>query len=314
MIIKPPRLKPGDTICLVAPGSAGFDAAACEKGKRLMEARGFRVVEGTHVRDAMLFFAGEDSARADDVNRAFADDAVAAVMCVRGGAGSVRILPHLDFRVIGRCPKIFIGYSDVTALQLAMLKRCGLVTFYGPMLATELGHSFTPFSEQSLFEVLTTTGKAIPVRKNPGRNVLTLCGGEAHGQLVGGCLSVLVSTLGTEWEVDTRGRILFLEDIDEQPHRIDRYLTQLLFANKLQEARAILFGAFSRCEYPEQHEYARFNVRALDIIKERVLPLDKPCLYGLPFGHTHDMLTMPNGGHAYVDATNRRIVLDPAVD
>lgn len=312
-LIKPPRLKPGDTICLVAPGSAGADGASYEKGKRFIETRGFRVVEGPHVHDTSLFFAGQDSARADDVNRAFADASVDAVVCVRGGAGSARILPYLDFEVIRRSPKIFLGYSDITVLQLAMLKRCGLVTFYGPMLATELGHSFTPFSEQNLLEVLTTADKAMPMRKSPGRNVLTLCEGEAYGQLVGGCLSVLVSTLGTEWEVDTRGRILFLEDIDEQPHRIDRYLTQLLHANKLQAARALLFGAFSRCEYPQHHEYARFNVGVLDIIRDRVLPLGKPCLYGLPFGHTRDMLTMPSGGFAYVDAASRRIVLDPAV-
>ena len=314
VIVKPRKLKAGDTICLVAPGSAGTDSASYEKGKLIIEARGFRVVEGKHVRDARLFFAGEDSARADDMNRAFADDAVDAVMCVRGGAGSARILPYLDFDVIRRHPKIFIGYSDITALQLAMLKRCGLVTFYGPMLATELGRSFTLFSEQSLFEALTTADEAIPVRRKPGRNVSTLCGGEAHGQLVGGCLSVLASTLGTEWEVDTRDRIVFLEDIDERPHRIDRYLTQLLLANKLQDTRALLFGAFSRCEYPHQHEYARFNVGTLDIIRERVLPLGKPCLYGLPFGHTRDMLTIPNGGYAHVDATSQRIVLEPPVE
>jgi muramoyltetrapeptide carboxypeptidase len=119
--------------------------------------------------------------------------------------------------------------------------------------------------------------------------------------------------LGTKWEIDTHDKILFFEDIDEFPHRIDRYLTQLLLANKLQKASAILFGALSRCEYPPRHEYAGLRVSTLDIIREQVVPLGKPCLYGLPFGHTRDKLTMPNGGYAFVDATNQRVLLDPAV-
>ena len=123
--------------------------------------------------------------------------------------------------------------------------------------------------------------------------MLTLYPGEAQGQLVGGCLSVFVSTLGTEWEVDTRDKILFFEDIDERPHRIDRYLTQLLLANKLQAARAILFGTFTRCEYTERRDHAGPRVRTLDIIRDRVLPLQKPCLYGLQFGHVRDKLTLP---------------------
>jgi muramoyltetrapeptide carboxypeptidase len=311
--LKPGKLKPGDTVCLVAPASATIDWAPFQRGKRLLEERGFRVIEGKHIRETRLLFAGEDAARGDDINRAFADDSVDAVMCVRGGAGTARILPHIDFAVIQQNPKIFIGYSDITALQLAILARCGLVTFYGPMLATDLGGSFTRFTEQSLLETLTTTDERIEMRKRPGKKILTLCPGEAYGQLVGGCLSIIVATLGTKWEVDTHDKILFFEDIDEFPHRIDRYLTQLLLANKLQKASAILFGALSRCEYPPRHEYAGLRVSTLDIIREQVVPLGKPCLYGLPFGHTRDKLTMPNGGYAFVDATNQRVLLDPAV-
>ena len=311
--LKPRKLKAGDTVCLVAPASATIDWAPFQRGKRLLEERGFQVIEGKHIRETRLLFAGEDAARADDINRAFADDSVDAVMCVRGGAGTARILPHIDFAVIQQNPKIFIGYSDITALQLAILARCGLVTFYGPMLATDLGGSFSRFSEQSLFETLTTTDERIEMRKRPGKKLLTVCPGEAYGQLVGGCLSIIAATLGTEWEVDTRDKILFIEDIDELPHRIDRYLTQLLLADKLQNASAILFGALSRSEYPPRHEYARLRVSTLDIIRERIVPLGKPCLYGLPFGHTRDKLTMPNGGYAFVDATNQRVLFDPAV-
>ena len=313
MPVKPPRLKPGATICLVAPASIVVDVSSYEKGKRLFEERGYRVVEGAHVRDAMLLFAGEDRDRADDLNEAFADRAIDAIICVQGGAGTARMLPYIDFGSIARNPKIFVGYSDVTVLQLAMLERCGLITFYGPMVATEVGRAFTPFTDGRFFQMLTTSEGSIELGNRPGRKMLTLYPGEAQGQLVGGCLSVFVSTLGTEWEVDTRGKILFFEDIDERPHRIDRYLTQLLLANKLQVAKAILFGTFTRCEYTERRDHAGPRVRTIDIIRDRVLPLQKPCLYGLQFGHVREKLTLPNGGYAFLDATNQRVIVEPPV-
>ena len=314
MFVKPPKLKPGATVCLVAPASAVTDVPSYEKGKRLLEERGYRVLEGNHVRNSMLLFAGEDRDRADDINRAFADSRVDAVICVQGGTGTARILPYVDFGVIARNPKIFVGYSDATVLQVAMLERCGLVTFYGPMVATEFGRVFTPFTEETFFQMVTTSeGSAVELRNRPGRKMLTLHPGEAEGQLVGGCLSVFVSTLGTEWEVNTQDKILFFEDIDERPHRIERYLTQLLLANKLQVARAILFGAFTRCEYTERRDHYGPRVRTLDIIRDRALPLQKPCLFGLQLGHVRDKLTLPNGGYAFLDATKQRVLVEPAV-
>ncbi|HUJ90678.1 MAG TPA: LD-carboxypeptidase [Syntrophorhabdales bacterium] len=313
MLIKPPTLKRGATVCLVAPASAVIDVASLERGKRLLEERGYRVVEGAHVRDTMLLFAGEDENRADDLNRAFADPAIDAIFCVKGGAGTARMLPYVDFGLISRNPKIFVGYSDITILQIAMLKRCGLVTFYGPMVATEFGQSFTPFTEAAFFRMLTTPQESIQARNRPGRKMLTLCPGEASGQLVGGCLSIFVSTLGTEWEADTQDKILFFEDIDERPHRIDRYLTQLLLANKLQAASAVVFGSFTRCEYTTRGDHVEPRVRVLDILKDRFLPLQKPCLYGLQFGHVRDKLTVPNGGYAFLDATHQRLLVEPAV-
>ena len=313
MLVKAPKLRPGATLCLVAPASAVTDVPSYDKGRRLLEERGYRVVEGDHLRHTMLLFAGKDRDRADDINRAFADSSVDAVICVQGGAGTARMLPYIDFGLIARHPKVFVGYSDVTALQLAMLGRCGLVTFYGPMVATEVGRVFTPFTEERFFQMVTTSEGNVALRNRPGRKMLTLYPGEAYGQFVGGCLSVFVSTLGTEWEVDTRDKILFFEDIDERPHRIERYLTQLLLANKLQAARAILFGTFTRCEYTQRRELTVESVRTLDIIKDRVLPLQKPCLYGLQFGHVRDKLTLPNGGYGSLDATHQRVLVEPAV-
>ncbi len=311
--VKPPRLRPGATVCLVAPASAVTDLPSLEKGKRALIERGYRIVEGAHVRDAMLLFAGDDRGRAEDLNRAFADASIDAIICVQGGAGTARILPYVDFGLIARNPKIFVGYSDVTALQLAMLQRCGLITFQGPMVATELGRTLTPFTDQKFFQVMTTSDGNVELQNRRGRKMLTLHPGEARGQLVGGCLSIFASTLGTEWEVDTRDRILFFEDVDERPHRIERYLTQLFLANKLQEAKAFLFGTFTRCEYTGRRNRSLTHVRTIDIIRDRVLPLQKPCLYGLQFGHVREKLTLPNGGYAFLDATGQRVVVEPAV-
>ncbi len=363
-LIRPAKLKPGDTICVLAPASTVSNVGSLEKGKRLLKERGYRVVEGAHARDGRLLFAGEDADRADDLNRAFADHEIDAIICAQGGAGTARMLPYIDFGIIRRNPKIFVGYSDVTVLQIAMLQECGLVTFYGPMVATDIGRAFTAFTDEHFFQLLTTSegsidsqGQArgnlssehgepgtrrreatggwreapaalpqegatgypragvpgIEQQNRPGKKMVTLCPGEAHGQLVGGCLSLFVSTLGTEWEVDTRNKILFFEDIDERPHRIDRYLTQLLLARKLQAASAIIFGAFTRCEYKKRQGQSVTSVRTLDIIRDRLVPLQKPCLYGLQFGHVRDKLTLPHGGHAFLDATHQRLIVEPAV-
>ncbi len=309
-LIMPRKLKPGATICVVAPASAVTDTQFLDAGKRLLEARGYRLLEGKHVRDTSLLYAGNDEARADDLNRAFADPGVDAVMCAKGGEGSARLLPLINFELVSRNPKIFVGYSDVTALQIAFLQRCGLVSFYGPMVATEIGRGIAPYAEEILLRLLTSPEGGIALAR-PRKKLLTLYPGDARGQLVGGCLSVLVSTLGTEWEINTRDKILFFEDVDERPYRIDRYLTQLFLANKLQEAQGILFGSFTRCDYRRSSNGPA--VRTIDIIKDWTLRLKKPSLYGLQFGHVRHALTLPNGGYAELDATDQQLVVGPAV-
>lgn len=312
-IVKPLRLRQGAKICMVAPASTMIETERYRKGKRVLERLGFSLVEGSHARDRWMLFAGEDEARAQDINRAFADKSVDAIICLRGGSGTARLLPFIDFGVIKRNPKILIGYSDITALQLAILAKTGLVTFYGPMVTTDMGHNWTHFAQKSLLDTLTTADRNLETSTGPKGKTVTLCPGEALGRLVGGCLSIVVSTLGTEWEIDTRGSILFLEDIDERPHRVDRYLTQLHLAGKLRAAKGFLFGSFSRCDYPPGDEHHSLGVRTLDIIREWALRLGKPCMAGVQFGHVAEKMTMPMGGQAVMDATGQQIVLSPAV-
>jgi muramoyltetrapeptide carboxypeptidase len=311
--LKPKRLVPGDTLAIVSPASPSLTTVHQEQGIEALERLGYRVVTAKHTNDRHLLFAGNEKDRARDINTAFKNESVKAIICTRGGCGTSQVLPHIDFSSIAKNPKIFIGYSDITALQIAILNATGLVTFYGPMMATDFGKGLTRFKSRNFFKILTETQKTIELRNPPSKKMLTLYPGIAKGQLAGGCLSVVVASLGTRYEIDTKDKILFFEDIDEQPHRIDRYLTQLIQAGKLQQANGIIFGTFTKCEYLSRDNYFKFGVTLLDLIKERIAPLGIPAIYGLQFGHVTNKLTIPFGGYATLDATNCRVNVEPCV-
>jgi muramoyltetrapeptide carboxypeptidase len=312
-ILKPKRLVPGDAIAVVSPASPSLTTVHQERGIEALERMGYRVVTAKHTNDRHLLFAGNEMDRARDINTAFKNESVKAIICTRGGCGTSQVLPHIDFTSIAKNPKIFIGYSDITALQIAILNATGLVTFYGPMVATDFSKGLTQYKINNFINVLTETKQMIELKNPSTKKMLTLCPGVAEGQLAGGCLSIVVSTLGTGHEIDTKDKILFFEDIDEQPHRIDRYLTQLIMAGKLQQAKGIIFGPFTKCEYLTKDNYFKFGVKLLDLIKERIFPLGIPSIYGLQFGHVTNKLTIPFGGYATLDATNCRVNVEPCV-
>ena len=311
--IFPERLRTGDTIAIVGPASPPGEDSKLQKGRAILEERGYRVVDGAHLGHRRLLFCGRDEERADDINRAFADPSIKAIFCAMGGCGTSRILPFIDFETIRRNPKIFVGYSDITSLHIAITQETGLATFYGPMVATEMGSDWSAFTEKHFFDLLADQTRTLELDNLPGRDGITLYEGTAEGDLTGGCLSIVAATLGTPYEINTKGKILFLEDIDEFPHRVDRYLVQLIQAKKMEQAEGIVFGTFTRCEYPPGHDYSAFGVRVLDIARENSLRLEKPCIWGLQFGHTPEMLTIPVGARARLDASNRRLIVEPSV-
>jgi len=313
VILKPKKLAPGDTIAVVSPASPSMTTVYLERGIEVLKRLGYRVVTAKHAHDRHLLFAGKENIRAQDINAAFRDKSVHAIICTRGGCGTSQILPYVDFSTIAKNPKIFIGYSDITALQTAIFNATGLVTFYGPMVATDFGKKFTQYTANNFFKILTETGHRIELKNPHNKKIVTLSPGRGEGQLTGGCLSVVVAGLGTQYEIDTNGKILFFEDIDEKPHRIDRYLTHLIQAGKLQQTSGIIFGTFTKCEYLSRDNYFKFGVRLLDVIKERIAPLGIPAIYGLQFGHVTSKLTIPFGGHAFLDATNCRVFVEPCV-
>lgn len=295
--IKAKRLSPGDTIGIAAPAGSG-SREATEAGARFLEQQGFSVVFGDAVYQSFGYLAGTDTARAADVNAFFASPSIDGILCLRGGYGTMRILELLDYACIQANPKVFVGYSDITALHLAIHRQTGLITFHGPMAASDMGREMPNYSWDLFFRAIACPDPLGPI-VNPLHTPPPDCisPGTAQGPLIGGNLSLICATLGTPYEIDTGGKLLFLEDVGEEPYRIDRMLTQLLLAGKLQQAAGILLGVFSGCDDAEPPTFS-----TEEVLRDRLSHLPIPILSRLYFGHTPDKATLPLGVTASMDA------------
>lgn len=308
---KPPRLRPGDTVGVVAPASPSYNKSDIRRGIATLEAWGYRVVVGEHVFDRHGYLAGADAARAADLNRMFRDPEVRAIFMTRGGYGSCRILGQLDWEALRHQPKILVGYSDITSLHLAAHRLAGLVTFYGPMVAGYNARDLTEYKRDYLLRAVTGDAPLGEIRQpEDGPWLETIVPGRVTAPLVGGCLTLVCQTLGTPYEIDTRGKIFFFEDVHEEPYRIDHLLTHLLMAGKLQECAGIVIGECADCG-PRPHHPAFFSTLSLeDVIEELIRPLGVPAMYGLTIGHGKHLATLPLGVTATLDATGRRLVVE----
>jgi muramoyltetrapeptide carboxypeptidase len=311
MPTKPQRLQLGDTIGVVAPSSPPAHPANLDRAVDILRALGFKVKLGAHVRRRRGFLAGDDRGRAGDLMKMFADREVRAILCVRGGHGVTRLLPRLDFGKIRRHPKIFVGYSDLTALHCALLKQAGLVSFHGPMLNADFATNHFPlFTCESFFRTLTQPAAAGGICEGyKGRTVSVLRGGRASGALVGGNLTMLCALLGTPWQPSLRGKILFFEEINEAPYRVDRLLTQLLNAGLLQQTAGIAIGLNHACEDATAGRRREFRQTLMDVFRDRLLPLRVPVVTGLPFGHVPLNATLPLGVPAMLDGKRGDLVV-----
>lgn len=293
------RLRQGDTIGFIAPSGAVRTEGAIERAVTEAERAGFRVKLGESCGQKYGYLSGTDEVRARDVNRMFLDDEVDAIMCVRGGYGTTRILNLLDYEAIAAHPKIFMGFSDITAMHIAMLQRANLVTFHGPMGTADWTQPMHPFSFASMMRSAGThapAGALVNAPDYPARE--TVNPGQAEGQLVGGNLTLIVSLLGTAYELDTKGRILFIEEVGEKTYCIDRMLTQLRLAGKFDDCAGVVFGDFADCPV----EYAQFGLTIGEIIRDVVSPCGKPIFTGLQSGHCTPKLTLPLGVRCRMDA------------
>jgi muramoyltetrapeptide carboxypeptidase len=309
-ILRPPRLRKNDVVGIVAPASPPSTTQKIERGVRYLEKIGYRVKLGTHVMEVHGYLAGNDDQRASDLNTMFGDRQVRAIIAVRGGYGTPRLLEKIDYGLIRRNPKILVGYSDLTALQLAIYKRTGLITFSGPMLGVEFCEGMDPFTEEFFWRLLTSP---VPLRtiSNPGGRPLTIVrspsrNSSAVGRLLGGNLSMIVSLLGTPFQPRFTNSILFLEEVGEEPYRVDRMLTQLRLAGVFEAVQAMLIGSFIDC-VPSNRR--RPSLTTDEVLHEMTRNVDVPILSGLAYGHTPRKLTMPIGVRAKVDAATGSVQL-----
>jgi len=291
--IKPKRLYSGDTIGVIAPARHG-DLELSMAGIRWLEEHGFQVQLGKTVEHTMGYLAGTDADRAADINAMFASPDIDGIFCLRGGYGTMRLLDLVDYECIRTHPKVFVGYSDITALHLSIGQRTGLVTFHGPMVASDMGKGLSDYTGDAFFRAVTTS-KPLGAVINPPDVYppVFIVPGRAQGYLTGGNLSLIVSTLGTPYEINTCGKILCLEEVGEAAYRIDRMLTQLLLAGKLQDAAGIVFAVCVDCDRDDPHG---FTVE--EVLRDRLGGLNKPVLYNLHFGHTDEKATLPLGAMA----------------
>lgn len=304
-IVKPPRLRKGDLIGLITPASAPSSSEKIERGIRYLEGLGYRVKVGRHVGAHHGYLAGTDEERIIDINEMLVDKQVKALFAVRGGYGTPRILDKINYRALRSQPKIIVGYSDVTALQLAMVRKTGVVMFSGPMTGVEMWENFDPYTEEHFWRVVTSAkriGKLVNPSDDPFQVYHT---GKASGRLLGGNLALLVSLVGTPFLPALRNALLVVEDVDEAPHRIDRMFTQLRHAGILRHARGLILGKFTDCVPSDP---SKPHLTTEQVLQEIIPQCSYPVIANLAYGHISKKMTLPIGLPAVIDS--RRGVLE----
>lgn len=312
-VLKPRRLKEGATVGLVSPASATWLPDEMAMIKEFLAALGLKAKVGPHALDRYGYLAGSDASRAADLNAMFADDSVDAILCVRGGWGSNRILSLLDYQAIAAHPKILLGYSDITALLNAIHARTGLVTFHGPVGVS----TWTPFSVDAMRRVLFqgeactfANSKADSGLVTTRDRIQTLTPGTVRGRLLGGNLTVLSAMLGSDYLPDWRGAILFLEDTNENIYRIDRMLTQLKLAGVLDKVAGFIWGKCTKCVPGDGYGSLTLD----EVLDDHIKPLKVPAWQGAMIGHVDSQFTVPVGLRAEINAGLGTIaLLEPAV-
>jgi muramoyltetrapeptide carboxypeptidase len=313
-VVRPRRLAQGDTVGIVAPANATFNTLDLRIAAESLEALGLQVKLGEHLLDRHGYLAGRDQARASDINGFFGDASVRAVLPLRGGWGTSRLLPHLDFDRIRRNPKIVLGYSDITSLHMAISAKTGLVTFHGPNGMGRWDEFSVNWVRRVLFDAEAVTFENLREKGEflvqTEHRVQTITPGTARGRILGGNLTVLTAIIGSPYVPDFDGAILFLEDVGEDIYRVDRMLTTLKLAGVLERIRGFIWGTCSQCEPGEGFGSLTFE----EIFADHIAPLKVPAWQGAMIGHRTPQFTVPQGVDVEIDASTGRIrMLQPAV-
>lgn len=309
---KPARLNPGDTIGLISPASPVARPEAITESIAYLEGMGFRVSLGAHTSSACGYLAGTDEERVHDIHRMFLDKEVKAVFCLRGGYGSGRLLEQIDYRIIKRHPKLFIGYSDITALHMAFLTHSGLPGISGPMPAVDFRGIPDNFTTAAFWE-LVTEPKGWKNKQVPEvHQMQCLSKGKAEGVLLGGNLALVTSLLGTPYVPDFKNAILFLEEVGEAPYRVDRMLNQLKQSGILRSVAGIVLGAFTDCS---ESDPGKPTLELEEIFLQYLGESGKPVITGYPHGHIAEFPPLVYGAQYKLNAGKKNLYLseDPFI-
>ncbi len=294
------RAKPisqGDTIGLISPASPVWDTIKISNSVTYLESLGYKVICGKNIYKKYGFLAGTDTERADDINSMFGNDQVNAIFCLRGGYGSGKLLNLLDYGLIRANPKIFVGYSDITALHLALYKKCKLITYSGPMPAVDFQEPVDEYSISHLLNLISSKEKFKSFDYDL-QNTNIIADGKATGQLLGGNLSILASQIGTPFLPNFKHAILFLEEIEEAPYRVDRMLNQLELSGILNIISGVILGAFTNCT---ESNPGKPTLSLEEIFQNYFLKLNIPVIAGFPHGHIQKFRTLPLGSPTTLD-------------
>ena len=317
-LIKPPMLRAGDTVGLITPSSNVPDPAELELAVSAVRYIGLNPKLGRNTGKRRGYLAGTVAERVDDLHTMFRDPDVRAIWCVRGGYGAPQLLDHIDYGLVRANPKVFIGFSDITALHLAFNRCAGLVTFHGPVVIFDNGVAHLGgYTLASLKMAVMQNGPIGRLALPPSADVLaarhhiqTIRTGKAHGRLIGGNLSLIAALMGTPYEIETRGAVLFSEEVDEAIYRVDRMLTQLRLAGKLREAAGIVFGECTDCGNADCRPAFESTLSVTEVLMSIVGQAGVPAFSGLTIGHTPEQLTLPEGIPATIDAERGEIVIE----
>jgi muramoyltetrapeptide carboxypeptidase len=301
IVVKPKKPKIGDKVALIGT-SGGVLPQILKKAIKNIEALGFNVEVGKSCYLKHGYFSGKDQVRADDVNLMFKRDDIKAIFVIRGGYGCHRLMELIDFELIKKKPKFFCGYSDVTALHIELNQRCNLITYHTPMPGREeeLNEYSAYYYKKAIFEDEFNCKLKNPI----GRKMKTLVSGKAYGPIIGGNLTLVTSTLGTNYEINTKNKILLLEEVGEEPYKIDGKLNQLKNAGKLKNCLGIILGDFTRCSPHNLENSLTIN----NILEEIVMPLKIPTITNVAIGHCDSTMSIPLGANVNMDSDKKEIV------
>lgn len=290
---------------MIAPAYRAADEKL-DQGIRYLENLGFQIRKGSALHKSYGLFAGNDEERVNDLHAMFADPEVKAIFSARGGWGGLRLVDRVDFDLIRKNPKIFVGYSDITTLQLAIYHKTGLVTFSGPMVAVEMASAMPEFTAANFWPLLFNEQDVFHFDFETNQ-IETINPGSVSGKLLGGCLSLITAQLGTPFFPDFTDAILFIEDIGERPYKIDRYLAQLKQAGVLDQICGVIIGEFIDCQNPEEETN---SLSLEEILHHYFTRYNYPVINGFPYGHKMRKATLPLGAVTHIDTDTRLVSIE----